>query len=1145
MQSASTTNKLLIANRGEIAVRIQRSAREMGLPTVAVHAVDDQDSLHVLCSDEAAQLHGAGAAAYLDIEQIIAAARQYDCDAIHPGYGFLAENAEFAAACQQAGVAFVGPNPEALALFGDKLRARDLAVASGVPVLAASEVIADTTTALAFYDAVKHDGGMILKAVAGGGGRGMRVIERREDIATALERAAAEAEAAFGSGELYAETLIRRAVHIEVQIVADRHGNVNHLGERDCSIQRRHQKVVEVAPSPQLPAGLRSRIQNAAVELAGAAEYDSVGTFEFLVDGTPLADGAGDDAPFYFIEANPRLQVEHTVTEEVTGVDLVRTQLAIASGATLESLGLAQGKAPAPRGYAIQLRVNMERLEVDGTASPRSGTLSAFRPPDGPGVRVDTFGYEGYRTSGLYDSLLAKLIVSTGQPDFSATVQRARRALDEFVIDGVETNLGVLMNMMDDPVVQAGALYTRYVDDRLETLTTARVLAGKPGAAAAVKVALAGAQVDAANPLAVLSQGRKQRQDERAQAAGEVEYGEGLVPVRTAMQATIVSCEAQPGDQVLAGQELVVLNAMKMEHVVKAPASGTVAEINVAVGDAVLEDSVLLVIEEGAVEGEAAKGALDVDLDVPRPDLAEVLRRRALTMDASREKQVAKRHAQRGRTARENIYDLADDGSFTQYGSLAVGQGLHGTVDELLDYAPSDGLVMGLGHVNGHLFAESRSRCVLMSYDYSVLAGSQGGMNHKMMDRMFQTADKLRSPLVLFTEGGGGRAGGGSRNARPGQGGSPQISGGGGLNTPSWNLLSRLSGRVPVVGVNAGFCFAGNAVLLGCCDVIIATENSSIGIGGPAMIEGGGLGVYSPEEVGPMSVQIPSGVVDIAVKDEAEAVQATKKYLSYFQGALPTWETNDQRRLRHVIPENRLRVYDIRELIDIVADKDSILELRPGFGTAMVTSLTRIEGRPIGVIANNPAVISGAIDSDAADKAARFMKMCDAFQIPLLLLCDCPGIMVGPEVEKTALVRHAARMFVIGANIKVASYMVILRKAYGLGAQAMGGGNHRLPAFVVAWPTSEFGGMGLEGQVKLGRRAQLEQIEDLAERQAAYERMVAAAYDRGKGLNAGHVFEVDDVIDPADTRKWIVAGMKAATPAVHEPQMRAPIIDAW
>ncbi|MXY57350.1 MAG: HlyD family efflux transporter periplasmic adaptor subunit [Gammaproteobacteria bacterium] len=1136
MPDLQPMGKLLIANRGEIAVRIHRTAREMAIDTVGVHPADDRESLHVRTVDESVELAGTGAAAYLDIEQIVDIARDRGCDAIHPGYGFLAENAEFALACEAAGIAFVGPSAEVLRLFGDKVRARDLAAAHGLPVLPGSAVIVGAEQAEAFYEALQPNGTMILKAVAGGGGRGMRVIERKEDIAEALVRGGAEAQAAFGSDALYAERLIERALHIEVQVLGDRHGNVGHLGERDCSIQRRHQKVVEVAPSPQLHPALRKRILEAAVTLAQAAGYDNIGTFEFLVDGADLSDAS----PFYFIEANPRIQVEHTVTEAVTGVDLVRVQLAIARGAGLHDLGLGNGNAPSPRGHAIQLRINMEKLGEDGVALPRTGTLTAFRPPDGPGVRVDTFGYEGYRTSGLYDSLLAKLIVHSGGPGFADTVSRARRALSEFVIAGVDTNLGVLMNVMDDPDVAAGTMYTRYVDDHLPALLQERELVGVH---AQTKVALAGARVDAADPLAVLGEGRRIREEERAETVQD--YPDGLVPVRAAMPSTMVSVALAVGDDVLTGQELIVLNAMKMEHVVKAPVSGTVFELNVAEGDTVPEGTVLLVIEEGTVQGEAARSDLDLDLDTPRPDLAEVIRRRTLTTDASRRKQVARRHAQGGRTARENIHDLADEGTFVQYGSLAVGMGLHGTVDELLDYAPSDGLVMGLGHVNGEVFDESRSRCVLMSYDYSVLAGSQGGMNHKMMDRMFQTAAKLSSPLVLFTEGGGGRAGGGSRNARPGRGGSPQISGGGGLNTPSWTLLSKLSGRVPVVGVNAGFCFAGNAVLLGCCDAIIATANSSIGIGGPAMIEGGGLGVYSPEEVGPMSVQIPSGVVDIAVEDEAEAVQATKKYLSYFQGPIDDWVANDQRMLRHVIPENRLRVYDIRELIDILADKDSVLDLRPEFGTAMITALIRIEGRPMGVIANNPAVISGAIDSDAADKAARFMKTCDSFQIPLLLLCDCPGIMVGPEVEKTGLVRHAARMFVIGANIEVPSYMVILRKAYGLGAQAMGGGNQRLPAFVVAWPTSEFGGMGLEGQVKLGQRARLEAIEDLSERQAAYERMVEGAYNRGKGLNAGHVFEVDDVIDPADTRRWIVAGMKANAPPSREVQTRVPFIDAW
>ena len=1132
-------HKVLIANRGEIAVRINRTLREMGIKTVAIHPADDADSLHVNVADNAIQIDGDGVAAYLDVAQIVQVAKSCGCTAIHPGYGFLSENVAFADDCAAAGLMFIGPSSTALQLFGNKLDARQLAAENGVPVLPASGVLTNPSDAAVFFESLPSGSAVMLKAVAGGGGRGMRIVRAREELNDAIARGRAEAQAAFGNGELYAEALIERTLHIEIQILGDKHGNVSHLGERDCSIQRRHQKIVEVAPSPQLPETLRSRITEAALTLASAVKYDNIGTFEFLVDGRNLQS----DSQFYYIETNPRLQVEHTVTEQVTGVDLVRTQLELALGRELASLGLDQQSAPTPRGYSIQLRVNMEELDAEGAVTTRTGTIAAFKPPTGPGVRVDTFGYEGYQTSSSYDSLLAKLIISVGNGTFQDAIARTVLSVQDFEVEGVPTNLNLLCNILEHKEVQQGRMYTGFIDDHREQLAAQREPASnrrtKPQ-----QTALAGAKVDTRDPLAVLSRGRSQREAERAQIQTRT-YADGLVPVTAVMQSTILSIAANVGEKVLKGQEIFLLNAMKMEHEVKSPVSGTIREINIGVGDTVPEQTVLMVIEKSAVDAEWQADSVALDLDTPRPDLAEVLRRRSLTSDESRVKQKERRHSQDARTARENIYDLADEGTFVQYGSLAIGQGLHGSVDELLDYAPSDGLVMGLGHVNGDNFDETRSRCVLMSYDYTVLAGSQGGMNHKMMDRMFQTAFKLQSPLVLFTEGGGGRAGGGSRNARPGRGGSPQISGGGGLNTPSWTLLSKLSGRVPVVGVNAGFCFAGNAVLLGCCDVIIATENSSIGIGGPAMIEGGGLGVYSPEEVGPMSVQVPSGVVDIAVRDEAEAVQATKKYLSYFQGPLEDWKSNDQRLLRHVVPENRLRVYDIRELIQTLADKNSVLELRPEFGTAMVTSFIRIEGRPMGVIANNPAVISGAIDSDAADKAARFMKTCDAFNIPLLLLCDCPGIMVGPEVEKTGLVRHAARMFVIGANIQVPSYMVILRKAYGLGAQAMGGGNHRLPAFVVAWPTSEFGGMGLEGQVKLGQRARLEAIEDLSERQAAYERMVEAAYNRGKGLNAGHVFEVDDVIDPADTRKWIVAGMKANSPIKREPQLRVPIIDAW
>lgn len=420
-----------------------------------------------------------------------------------------------------------------------------------------------------------------------------------------------------------------------------------------------------------------------------------------------------------------------------------------------------------------------------------------------------------------------------------------------------------------------------------------------------------------------------------------------------------------------------------------------------------------------------------------------------------------------------------------------------------------------------------------MSYDYTVLAGTQGFKNHTKKDRLFELAERLRLPVVFFTEGGGGR---------PGD--TDWISPAG-LDVMAFNIWGRLSGVVPLVGINSGRCFAGNAAILGCCDVVIATANSNIGMGGPAMIEGGGLGVFRPEEVGPMSVQVPNGVVDIAVTDEAEAVQVAKKYLSYFQGPIRNWEYADQRLLRGIIPENRLRIYDVRKVIETLADTNSVLEIRRHFGLGMVTAFIRIEGRPVGVIANNPNHLAGAIDSDGADKAARFMQLCDAFDIPLLFLCDTPGMMVGPEVEKTALVRHCSRLFVIGANLTVPFFTIVLRKGYGLGAQGMAGGSFKAPIFTVTWPTGEFGGMGLEGAVKLGFRKELEAMTDPAERKALFDKMVAKAYEHGKGLNIASHFEIDDVIDPMDSRRWIMGALQSAPPTLPREGKKRPCVDTW
>jgi acetyl-CoA carboxylase carboxyltransferase component len=598
--------------------------------------------------------------------------------------------------------------------------------------------------------------------------------------------------------------------------------------------------------------------------------------------------------------------------------------------------------------------------------------------------------------------------------------------------------------------------------------------------------------------------------------------------VAAPMQGTIVSIDVAVGDVVRIGQQLVVLESMKMEHVVAAEAHGVVTSISIAVGDTVMPGQVLVAVEErapDAVDADVVTATLDVAH--VRPDLAEVLERHDVGLDHRRPDAVERRRAKGQRTARENVTDLVDDDSFVEYAPLVVAaQRRRRSMEELIARTPADGLVGGIGRVNGH-------QAIAVSYDYTVLAGTQGLWNHEKKDRLFELAERLRLPVVFFTEGGGGRPG------------DTDGSGVAGLDCLAFNYFARLSGLVPLIGINSGYCFAGNAAILGCCDVIIATANSNIGMGGPAMIEGGGLGVYEPTAIGPMSVQVPNGVVDIAVEDEAEAVAVAKQYLSYFQGPVDEWECGDQRQLRHLIPENRLRAYDVRTVVDGLCDTGSVLEIRRGWGHGMITSFGRVEGRPIGIVANNPSHLGGAIDADAADKGARFLQLCDAFDIPVVFLCDTPGFMVGPEHEGVAAVRHVSRLFVTGANLTVPFGTIILRKGYGLGAQGMAGGSFKAPLFTVAWPTGEFGGMNLEGAVRLGQRRELDAIEDPVERERVEKELIERMYQHGKALNMASHFEIDDVIDPADSRRWITTMLASApAPAPREGKKR-PNIDTW
>jgi len=662
-----------------------------------------------------------------------------------------------------------------------------------------------------------------------------------------------------------------------------------------------------------------------------------------------------------------------------------------------------------------------------------------------------------------------------------------------------------------------------------------------------------------------------------------------LQDIHAPMAGTVVEVLLAPGQTVRAGDVLVVIEAMKMEHELRSSIDAQVLHVSARAGELVAEGDVLmrmgalapvLVRAPGTVSAASAHAvqpnALSPDQPSPDPsslspplavpalraDLQEVLARHAFTLDAQRPEAVARRRARGQRTARENIADLCDAGSFIEYGALALAaQASRRTQADLIANTPADGMVTGIGSVNGALFGADKSRCVVMAYDATVLAGTQGMRNHQKTDRLLAIALQQRLPVVLFAEGGGGR---------PGDVDMPIVAG---LHVASFASYARLSGRVPVVGIVAGRCFAGNAALLGCSDVIIATHASNIGMGGPAMVEGGGLGVFTPEQIGPSEVQSANGVIDVLVDDEAQAVAVARQYLgyfqghlgyfqghlgyfqghlgyfqghpAYFQGATGDWQAADPLLLRDVLPENRARSYDMRVVLQLVADTGSLLELRAGFGIGIFTALARIEGRPVGLIASNPAHLGGAIDAAAADKAARFMQLCNAHGLPLVSLVDTPGFMVGPEAEATAQVRHVSRMFVAAAHLRVPFFAVVLRKGYGLGAMAMTAGGFHAPVFTVAWPSGEFGAMGLEGAVRLGFKKELEALPDGPQREALFQQLLDEHYAKGRAINMAATLEIDAVIDPAQTREWLVRGLASAAVSRDAAGERAAGIDPW
>ena len=597
-----------------------------------------------------------------------------------------------------------------------------------------------------------------------------------------------------------------------------------------------------------------------------------------------------------------------------------------------------------------------------------------------------------------------------------------------------------------------------------------------------------------------------------------------MLDIHSPLQAHIAQCVVKPGDAVTAGQLLMVLEAMKMEHEITAPMDGEIRALHFSEGEAVGENDVLMTMQpSGSSVQPVLKQEPASSASTPRADLTRLQARLKHTLDANRPEVVAKRHALGLRTARENIADLCDADSFSEYGALAVAaQSQRRTADDLMRNTPADGMVTGIGSIAGQ-------RCAILAYDATVLAGTQGMRNHQKTDRLLGLALEHQLPVVLFAEGGGGR---------PGDVDMPIVAG---LHVTTFASFAKLNGQVTVIGITTGRCFAGNAALLGCCDVIIATRSSNIGMGGPAMVEGGGLGVFKPEAIGPSPLQHANGVIDILVEDEAHAVAAAKKYLAFFQGGASQWHAPNAELLRNVVPENRLRVYDSLAVVHALADTDSVLHLRTGFGMGIHTALARIEGRAVGIIANNPQHLGGAIDADAADKASRFMQLCNAHGLPLVSLVDTPGFMVGPDTEATAQVRHVSRMFIAAAHLRVPFLSVVLRKGYGLGAMAMTAGGFHAPLCTVAWPSAEFGAMGLEGAVRLGYKKELEALPEGTQRDALFAQLLAQHIENGSAIAMATTLEIDAVIDPAQTRTWLAQGLASG----RVKAFQGPAIDSW
>ena len=1127
--------RVLIANRGEIAIRIARAASLLGIESVGVYAPADALSLHTRVATESRKIDTAPpndpVRAYLDIDALIAAAKATRCDCVHPGYGFLSENTAFAKRCLDSGIAFIGPRPETLALFGDKVKARELAQSLGIPIIPGSpHALANAADATALAEKIGYP--VMLKAAAGGGGRGMRTVANSGEMAGAFARCQSEAQAAFGDGSIFVEKLLERPRHIEVQVLADAHGNLVHLYERDCSVQLRNQKVIEIAPAPNLDSKLRGRILDDALKLARAAGYINAGTVEFLI--------VPERGEYFFIECNPRIQVEHTVTEQVTGIDLVESQFRIAAGESLDAIGIANQAAVETRGFAVQGRI----------VAQGSGVMTAYKEPSGPGVRVDSCGYLGYAPPPQFDPMFAKLICqSNSSHSFASAIDRSLRALEEFHIAGLPTNLRQLHGVLSHPDLRKGDARTSFFSEHPEIAAPARATAS--GSLALLEqqaIALRGGKdamtLSSAHP---------------ASPGLTVQSGEeGIV---SPMAGVVIELPIEAGASVQVGQTLMVVSAMKTETAITAPCAGVVTDLRPnAIGSTVTAGQVVATIAP-------AKGVSDVPArreygdDTWAPMMADVrtLQRIAHQRFApdSRDPGVVRQRARGKLTCRERIDMLLDSGSFREVGSLAG----------FADY-DDEGRVSGFtpaNHVGGYGKIEGRL-AVVCADDFTSRGGHADGAIGGKAIHLDRLSMDLRCPSIRLLDGssGGGSVAAmvpkqqksGESSAQESSGtikaGRPRVTGEGGsfltphLGTSMW--VKQLA-EVPVVNVLLGSVVGIGAAkaVLGHFSVMVR-DIAQLFVAGPPVVSHAMGYDISKEDLGGWHIHCRNGSVDNLAETEQEAIAMTKRFLSYLPSsvyeAAPVWEPNREdpaerreEELFTIIPRKRTATFDMRRAITLMADRGSFFEIGPLWGTDQIVGFVRMNGYPMGVLASDCRHINGgAMTADGCDKLKRHIDLCDLFHLPILNLIDNPGFAVGLEHEMTGTIRKGGEWMIAFAQAEVPIFTVIMRRSFGVAgnnfASPRSGANAR-----VAWPAADVGGIPPEGGIEAAYKRQLAEAKDPVALRAEINARIESARGPIGPLNR---FQVEEMIDPRDTRAWICEWVENAWRIVSQPSTLVP-----